>query len=91
MKLNTVPHAARQASRIKALAVARFGEGEEAWLVTEEACGRAEGQGRSTLLVLLHPATQIAFRILRPMADIGPADIAELGERAATLAAEACC
>ncbi|MFO1236211.1 MAG: hypothetical protein U1F24_04220 [Alphaproteobacteria bacterium] len=91
MKLSTVPHAARHAARIKALAVARFGEGEEVWLVTEEACGRTDGSGRSTVVALLHPAAQIAFRILRPMAEIGPADIDALGEAAALLAAEACC
>ena len=91
LKRHTAPQAAEVAARIKGWARARFGDGEEAWMVTEEACRRTDGPGRQTMLVLLHPAASLAFRIARPMADVAQADIDALGHSAAALAAEACC
>ena len=91
VKRNTAPQGA-VAARIKAWAAERFGEGdEEAWLVTEESCRGPASRGLQTTLVLIHPAARIAFRLPRPMAEVTPQDIAELGAPAAALAAEACC
>jgi hypothetical protein len=79
------------AARIKAWAVARFGEGDEAWMVSETACAVPGQPPLQTVIALLHPAASIAFRIARPMAEITAGDIAGLGEAAASLAAEGCC
>lgn len=79
------------AGRIKRWAVARFGEGEEAWMVTETRCAVPGKPTRQTIVALIHPAAFIAFRIARPMDEIEEADIDALGEPAAQLAAEGCC
>jgi hypothetical protein len=90
LKRLTLSHAGA-ASRIKAWAAARFGEGEEAWLVSEDPCLNPDGPGRTTTLALVHPVAQIVFRIPVPMAEVTPGDVNALGEVAARLAAEACC
>jgi hypothetical protein len=79
------------AARIKAWAMARFGEGEEAWMVTETRCAVPGRAPRHTIVALIHPAAFITFRIPRPMAEIEASDIDALGEPAAQLAAEGCC
>ena len=91
MKLRLGGSAAGVAARIKLWAVERFGEGEEAWMVSETLC-RVPGRApRQTVLALMHPAASIAFRLPMPMAEVTQADVAALGETAARLAAEACC
>jgi len=79
------------AARIKAWAMARFGEGEEAWMVTETRCAVPGKAPRQTIVALIHPAAFVAFRIPRPMNEIEAADIDALGTPAAQLAAEGCC
>lgn len=91
LKRHTAPQAAEIAARIKRWAEARFGAGEEAWLVSEQRCVLEVGRGLQTTLVLIHPAARLAFRIPRPMGQVSEADIAALGAPAASLAAEGCC
>lgn len=79
------------AARIKRWAVERFGEGDEAWMVTETACVVPGQPPRQTVIALIHPAASLAFRIPRPMDQVTRLDISGLGEAAATLAAEGCC
>lgn len=91
LKLRTASGHAAIARRIKSWAVARFGAGEEAWLVSEAAC-RTPGQpARQTVVALCHPAARLVFRLPLPMAAITERDIAALGDAAANCAAEACC
>ncbi len=91
LKLSTGRGDAAAAGRIKAWLIARFGAGDEAWIVTEAACLEPGRPPRQTTLALIHPAASLSFRIPKPMAAVGEADIAELGEAAAALAAEGCC
>jgi len=79
------------AGRIKAWLERRFGAGEEAWIVTEASCLEPGRPPRQTTIVMIHPAASLSFRIAKPMAAVDAADIAELGEAAAELAAEGCC
>ena len=79
------------AQRIKSWALARFGEGEEAWLVSEVVCTEPGRAPRQTIVALLHPAAGLSFRIACAADAVTEADIAALGDAAASLAAEACC
>jgi hypothetical protein len=79
------------AARIKAWAASRFGDGAEAWLVTETTCRIPGAAPRQTVIALLHPAASIAFRLDKPVSAVTEADILHLGARAAALAAEGCC
>lgn len=79
------------AARIKAWASDRFGAGEEAWLVTERICAAPGQPARQTVILMLHPAASITFRIGKAMNEIEQADIDSLGDTAAQLAAEGCC
>lgn len=91
LKLSTGRGDAAAAGRIKAWLIARFGAGDEAWIVTEASCLEPGRPPRQTTLALIHPAAALQFRIPRPMAEIAEADILELGAAAAALAAEGCC
>jgi len=91
LRLATNRGDAAAAGRIKDWAVARFGSGDEAWIVTEARCVEPGRPPRQTTLVLLHPAASLSFRIAKPMLEISAADIGDLGEAAALLAAEGCC
>lgn len=82
---------AAAAARIKAWAASRFGDGDEAWVVTETLCRVPGAAPRQTVIALLHPAASIAFRLEMPMDEVTQAHIADLGARAAALAAEGCC
>ncbi len=79
------------AGRIKAWAEARFGAGDEAWIVTEASCLEPGRPPRQTTLALIHPAAALSFRIAKPMVAVTEDDIRELGAGAAALAAEGCC
>lgn len=79
------------AGRIKAWLEARFGGGDDAWIVTEASCLEPGRPPRQTTLALLHPAATLSFRIAKPMSEVGEADVLALGEAAAALAAEGCC
>lgn len=79
------------ARRIKSWAVARFGAGDEAWLVSEAVCGTPGQPPRQTIVALVHPAAQIAFRFPCAMEEVTEAAVGALGDHAARLAAEACC
>jgi hypothetical protein len=79
------------AGRIKAWLEGRFGSGDEAWIVTEASCLEPGRPPRQTTIVMIHPAASLSFRIPKPMAAVAAADIADLGEAAALLAAEGCC
>lgn len=91
LKLRSSPDHAAAACRIKALAVARFGAGEEAWLVTETLCREPGLPPRQTLIALIHPAARLVFRVAKPIAEVTGDDVAALGDPAANLAAEGCC
>ncbi len=71
--------------------MARFGTGDEAWIVTEASCLEPGRPPRQTTLMLVHPAATLVFRVAKPMAELCEADIQGLGEAAAQLAAEGCC
>ena len=71
--------------------MARFGSGDEAWIVTEASCLEPGRPPRQTTLVLLHPAASLSFRIAKAMTAVDEADVMALGEAAALLAAEGCC
>jgi len=79
------------AARIKDWAADRFGAGEEAWLVTETICAAPGQPARQTVILMLHPAATITFRIGKAMTEIEQLDIDALGDTAAQLAAEGCC
>ncbi|MFT3810605.1 MAG: hypothetical protein QM698_11865 [Micropepsaceae bacterium] len=91
LKLATNRGNAADAARIKAWLEARFPSDCEAWIVTEASCLEPGRPPRQTTLSLVHPAAGLSFRIAKPMAEVDEADIAELGARAAALAAEGCC
>jgi hypothetical protein len=91
LSLRSVSSTPGAAARIKRWAVERFGEGDEAWMVTETACVVPGQPPRQTVIALIHPAASIAFRIPKPLDAITADDIGGLGEAAATLAAEGCC
>lgn len=91
LKLGNGQGDAFAAGRIKAWLEERFGSGEEAWIVTEASCLEPGRPPRQTTIVLIHPAASLSFRVARPMVMVTQADIAELGEAAAALAAEGCC
>ena len=91
MDLKPFASSAASAARIKRWAIDRFGDGEEAWMVTETACIVSGQPPRQTIIALIHPAASIAFRIAKPLDAVTATDIAGLGEAAATLAAEGCC
>lgn len=91
LKLGPSAEQAAVARRIKAWAVARFGAGEEAWLVTETPCRILGRPSRQTVVALVHPAARIAFRLPCGMHEITRADIEALGDGGARLAAEGCC
>ncbi len=82
---------AREAARVRQLLIARFGEGEERWLVVEAACAVPGRPARQTAIACLHPAASLAFRIPKPVEDIDSDDVAALGAAAVALAAEGCC
>lgn len=78
-------------ARIKAWAAARFGDGEEVWLVSETRCVTPGAPPRQTLIALLHPAARVTFRLPAPPEEVTRSDIDALGAAAASFAAEACC
>ncbi len=91
LKLNNGRGDAFAAGRIKAWLEGRFGAGEEVWIVTEASCLEPGRPPRQTTIVMLHPAASLSFRLAKPMAAVGEADIAPRGAAAAPQAAEGCC
>lgn len=71
--------------------LARFGAGEEAWLVSSVDCLAPGCPPRQTLIACLHPAARITFRINKPVEAVTFDDVEALGERHVRTAAEACC